>query len=181
MVKDTCKQERKTQLQQAAFSRQAKRHTQKGKRTAAAAPRARRCRDKAVGRAEVRLACRTATPPSGRPPGSPSCEHLACLCPARSLQQWSEATEDPPRGSAPPYTEPPRSRHCGHSSQCQPPRPPRAHGLSVLMVTSTGRQESPSLGASSPEGTRCRHNQSLPGRLTRECSAHVCDSHICVS
>lgn len=44
MVKDTCKQERKTQLQQAAFSRQAKRHTQKWKRTAAAAPSARRCK-----------------------------------------------------------------------------------------------------------------------------------------
>lgn len=50
MVKDTCKQERKTQLQQAGILQASEEtHAKKGKQTAAAALSARRCRDKAAG------------------------------------------------------------------------------------------------------------------------------------
>lgn len=91
MVKDTCKQERKTQLQQAGILQASEEtHAKKGKQTAAAALSARRCRDKAAGSrsagGQVRLTCRMALghTPLSMPSWAPSCEHLTHLCPARS-------------------------------------------------------------------------------------------------
>lgn len=75
MVKDTCKQERKTQLQQAGILQASEEtHAKKGKQTAAAALSAHRCRDKAAGSrsagGQVRLTCRMA--PCHTPLSTPS-------------------------------------------------------------------------------------------------------------
>lgn len=50
MVKDTCKQERKTQLQQAGISLSQEKHAERGEQTAAAAPRASQVRVQSAGK-----------------------------------------------------------------------------------------------------------------------------------
>lgn len=118
-----------------------------------------------------------------RPPGLPAAgQGLGRLCPARSQLRRSGTPRRPgparPRGSSPPLHGATMQQALWPFTlaQRQPPRLPRTRGLcQVGQMTSTGRKQSPSRGASSPEGTRDAVTTRGPdaGRLTRECSAHT--------
>lgn len=174
MVKDTCKQERKTQLQQVAFSRQAMRHTQKGQQPQLRVHAGAGAKQWAGCRWPGETCLQDGHNPSGRPQGVPAvsislaCAHQgACSSGLRPRRAQPEAPLHPTRS-------PLAAGTVATLPSASPQSRPKPMGcVSGLMVTFPGRQQSSSLGASSPEGMRRRHNQSLPGRLTRKCSAHV--------
>lgn len=147
VVKDTCKQERKTQLQQVGSVRpSAERHSNgeaDSGRSSVGVARA-GAKQQAAGRGWPRATPRgpvRAAPPAGTPRGLPA--------------------QDPPAPSKEPAGPPLHGAPTQQLlwplalAQRQPPKRLRAHGpRRGGQATSTGRKPSPSCGASSPEDTR---------------------------
>lgn len=171
MVKDTCKQERKTQLHQVGRVRPSAERRNNGEADS--------------GRSSLGVA-RAGAKQQAAGRGWPGATPLQASAGPRPLRARPRLpARDPPAPSKEPAAEarapPPR---CPHTAAAVAPRsgpataPEAAQSLwamSVGQTTSTGRKPSPSCGASSPEGTRDAVTSRGPGagRLTRECAAHA--------
>lgn len=142
---------------------------------AAAAPRARRCRAKQQAGRRRPGETYLRQGPGHTPLGTPRAPSCGLLPPVPSQEQVEGPGHD--HGPAPPYTEPPRGRHHGHSLPSASLTAAWSHSWPGLTATSTGRQREPWTLLKLRDATTTR----APDGLTHARVLCPCDSHICVS